>query len=62
MKFVSLAPDNWRELRSYIPDKNGTIGIISKVIDIDLDDITIILGKNKDNIKVIWYFPINGRG
>ncbi len=62
MKFISLREDNWREFRTYITDKNNTIGIVSDLIFDDKDNIGIILGKNKDGIKMIPYFPnVNGK-
>lgn len=61
MKLISLRPDNWRELRCYIEDKNKTTDIISDLISTDYNDMAIIKGENKDRIRVIYYFPITGR-
>lgn len=32
MKFITLDPDNWKELRTYIEDKNNTVGMVSDLI------------------------------
>ena len=62
MKFISFAPQNWKELKAYIQDRNDTIGMVLKVIDTDDKDITILLGKLNNELKVVHYFPIAGSG